>query len=712
MKKVLLIAVTAFVAVSVSAQSFGKKDGKLSTKRSNKQELSVSKASVQQEAKKATEVSFKHQQKLLSKKIDFNNDVSIKAANNKKVVAGAPRKAGTVQPEYTGSGTVAGSGSAPWTMRSGTFETGELALTDVIPNISQSKLDEISVEYTLSGNTVSIAPQLVFTYGPYYVFIFGESNTITMTLGDDGSLTLPDGETIYYGAFTSEEFDSSFATYAGYFEYVKNIKYLLPGQEVAPVVEYMPAGLNLYANITPTFYGYSNCLGIIPPFATVGMKNYTTDPADSWSWSVADTDSNPIQTSTERDFTFETTDLIYNGASLIGTKGSLSSDPFVFGTAQGNCEGVYLYAGYVGDFFQMDADQSYSIITPANPDNEFAYYSGYATPDKNSNRSITTIAEYMGKPEAPLYIEGVNFLVRNFEVLDADNFNLKCKIVKATMHENGWPEYGDVIAEADLNLDDVVEGYSAGSWTAYQLNWNDFYTEDESGMSVGLDYIFIEDEFAILIEGWDNGTFSVAATYGEYNNNNNAPIYTFFTKDGEEMNYENEYRMGYQTHQLIGFNGAAWGYMNTEDETDLTFAEEGETKTIHIEPMLYSSEGETLLDIDENSELPEWISLEIQNEVYTSDEQSFDLAITAEPLNSASGAPRKEEAAGRTATFTVYQPGAKLDITVTQGTVTGISDVKVTKTATNGKIYNIAGQRINKNAKGIIVKDGKKFIVK
>lgn len=710
MKKVLLIAVAAFAAVSVSAQSFGKKDGKLSTKRSNKQELSVSKVSVQQEAKKATEVSFKQQQKLLSKKIDLNNVVSIKAANNKKVVAGAPRKVGTVQPEYTGSGTVAGNGKAPWTMTSGTFETGELALSDVIPNPYAGQIDEISVEYTLSGNTVTIEPQLVLTSSSWYGFIFGDNFTITMTLGEDGSLTVPEGETIYYGAFSTKEFDTSLQTYLGYIEYTRNIKYLLPGQEVAPVVEYMPAGLNLFANISPTMMGYGNTLGIIPPFTTVGMKNYTTDPADSWEWSVEDLVQESTQTSTERDFSFETTSSVYGGISLVGTKGSLSSDPFVYGKAQGENSDVYLYAGEMGESFQFDEDQSYPIITPANPDNSFAYYSGYATPDKNSSRSITAIAEYMGKPEAPLYIEGVNFLVRDFEVLDADNFNLKCKIVKATMHDNGWPEYGDVIAEADLNLDDVVEGYSGGSWTAYQLNWNEFYTEDEDGMSVGLDYIFLDDEFAIIIEGWDNGTFSVAATYGEYNNNNNAPIYTFFTKDGEEMNYDNEYRMGYQTHQLFGFNGAVWGYLNTEDETDLTFAEEGETKTIHIEPML-SSGGETLLYLDENSEIPEWINIEFQNETYTEDEYSFDLAITAEPLTQGING-HKEAAAGRTATFTVFQPGAKLDITVTQGTVTGINDVKVTKTATDGKVYNIAGQRLNKDAKGIIVKDGKKYIVK
>lgn len=709
MKKVLLFAVAALVAGSVSAQSIGKKT-KMHADKKNLTTNSV--ASKVSEAKPAVEVSFKKQQKLLSKKVELNSAEikSIKAANNKVSAFNAPRKAAEVQPEYTGTGTVAGNGTAPWTMTSGTFESGALALSDVIPNPYASSIDEISVEYTLSGNTVTIEPQLVLTSSSWYGFIFGDNFTITMTLGDDGSLTLPEGEVIYYGAFSTKEFDTSLNTYLGYIEYTKNIKYLLPGQEVAPVVEYMPAGLNLYANISPAFNGYANCLGIIPPFTTVGMKNYTTDPADAWNWSVEDLNEETTQTSTERDFSFETTNSVYGGISLVGTKGSLSSEPFVYGKAQGECEEAYLYAGEMGDDFQFD-DGSYAIMTPANPDNSFAYYSGYATPDKNSSRSITAIAEYMGKPEAPLYIEGVNFLVRNFEVLDADNFNLKCKIVKATMHDNGWAEYGDVIAEADLNLDDVVEGYNGSGWTAYQLNWNEFYTEDEEGMSVGLDYIFLDDEFAIIIEGWDNGTFSVAATYGEYNSNNNAPYFTFFTKDGEEMNYENEYRMGYQSHQLFGFNGAVWGYLNTEDETDLTFAEEGETKTIHIEPMVCKEDQTTWLEVDESTELPEWISLEFQNEVYTDEEYSFDLAITAEPLTQGING-HKEAAAGRTASFTVYQPGAKLDITVTQGTVTGISDVKVTKTATSGKLYNVAGQRINKDAKGIVIKDGKKILVK
>lgn len=721
MKKVLLIAVAAFVAASVSAQSLGKKVGKLRTKRSDKQELYVNKASAQKEAKKAIEVSFKQQQKLLSKKIDLKNAASIKAANNKKVTTGAPRKVGTVQPEYTGYGTVQGNGKSPWTMTSGTFEDGTLALIDVIPNPYPGQVEtipNIPVEYTISGSTITIEPQLVLTTTSWYGFIFGSNNadnTITMTLGEDGSLTLPEGEMIFYGAFSSNTFDSSLATYLGVIEYTSNIKYLLPGQEIAPTVEYMPAGINLYANISPTGYGYNDCYGIIPAFTNVVMKNYTTDPADSWEWSIRDDAKDAIHaTSSERDFSFYSSNSTYQGVTLIGTKGSLSSDPFVFGTSKGSCEAAYLSAGDIGDSFQFKADNSYSTITPANPDNDFAYYSGYATPDKNTSRSITAIAEYMGKPEAPLYIEGVNFLVRNFEVLDAENFNLKCKIVKATMN-NGWPEYGDVIAEAELNLDDVKEGYSNSGNTLYQLNWNNFYTEDEDGMSDNLDYIFIEDEFAIIIEGWDNGTFSVDATYGEYNNNSNAPTYTFFTKDGQEMNYDNERSLGHQTHQMIGFNGAVWGYLKTSDNTNIEFPEEGGDVTLHIEPMLYEDkDGNALtwLEVADGSELPEWISFETKNDTYTETENSFDLVLTADPLNSASGAPRKEAAAGRQATFTLMQPGAKLDITVKQGAVTGISDVQVTKTTTDGKVYNVAGQRLNSNAKGLIIKDGKKMIVK
>lgn len=44
------------------------------------------------------------------------------------------------------------------------------------------------------------------------------------------------------------------------------------------------------------------------------------------------------------------------------------------------------------------------------------------------------------------------------------------------------------------------------------------------------------------------------------------------------------------------------------------------------------------------------------------------------------------------------------------GSATGISDVAAEKTNVNAPVYNLAGQRVNANAKGILIKNGKKFV--
>jgi hypothetical protein len=43
---------------------------------------------------------------------------------------------------------------------------------------------------------------------------------------------------------------------------------------------------------------------------------------------------------------------------------------------------------------------------------------------------------------------------------------------------------------------------------------------------------------------------------------------------------------------------------------------------------------------------------------------------------------------------------------------TGINNVIINTGKTTSAIYNLAGQKVNKNYKGILVKDGKKFVNK
>ncbi|MCD7713309.1 MAG: hypothetical protein LUI08_00025 [Prevotella sp.] len=52
------------------------------------------------------------------------------------------------------------------------------------------------------------------------------------------------------------------------------------------------------------------------------------------------------------------------------------------------------------------------------------------------------------------------------------------------------------------------------------------------------------------------------------------------------------------------------------------------------------------------------------------------------------------------------------DVEAAAGEETGITSVPAVTAAGNGAIYNIAGQRVNENAKGLLIKDGKKVLVK
>lgn len=64
-------------------------------------------------------------------------------------------------------------------------------------------------------------------------------------------------------------------------------------------------------------------------------------------------------------------------------------------------------------------------------------------------------------------------------------------------------------------------------------------------------------------------------------------------------------------------------------------------------------------------------------------------------------------------TYYLYMKGSKMSfygfIFTTSGT-TGISDLTADKADANAPVYNLAGQRVSKDTKGILIQNGKKFI--
>lgn len=723
MKKFLLFAVATALAVSVNAQQFNKRaagksqsNGRqfLSQKLETKGIVGYDKAPGQL----VLAGTYGHE------KVSRSSLRSMKAVNVEAVTLTAKRAA-EVQAEYSGYGAdYLNEGKAvSWTMKSGKSTTDELLLIDVIPNPFSESIEYIPVAYTIDGSTVTIAPQKVASGGGYFVYVFSwasSDGSIVMQLGDDGSLTTVANEDITYGAFTEDAYPGenlksvrNGGTYAGSYQDIEKVKYYLAGQITAPTAMYEPEGLYLHAHYSPTFYGYSYNYSIIPANAPVSFKSTVSDPATTWSWSIINADDESEITSSEVDFTFNSTaGNAYTPAKLIVSNDAGASAPFQWGMmgldeeGKPNYENAYLFAGESGSSFKM-SDGTYSIITKCNPDFSIAYYSFLATPDLNSNNySLSSLILYQGKPSAPLYIEGVNYLVRDF--VAKDNFNLKCKLQKVTRSADGKLTMGEVIAESDINIDDVYQEESIA-----QLNWTSFYTEDENGMSKALDYMFIEDEFAVVIEGWDNGSFS-CAPYGEYDYNENGVTSTFIMQTGDDGVYRFS---SLYPHQMVGFNGATYGYLATEDNTDMTIPAEGGEAKIHVQPMLYSVDDEnnvkTRLFLDENiedNEIPEWLEVTSTDPVLTGTGEdavydlAFDLTFKAEAL--------PEGVTGRQAELVFMQEGAQLKVTVTQGEATGIAVAKTQVKANNAQMYNLAGQRVGKDYKGLVIKNNRKMLNK
>lgn len=706
MKKVLLIAIAVLTFGTANAQH-------------SKQMNIAKKHQVEQKP------TFKKDIKLVGEKIGVKPvldkatkmfQATTKKQTIKPVKMFNAARAGEVQQTYNAFGTVRSTGEQTnWEMTSGTttIDGQEVNyLVNVIPDLVFEEPEDIPVEYTIQDNKIVIEPTLIASFpdeeaptGTYYIFLEDANSNdgfIRLALDNNGGIT--GSYTIIYSIYPAAtyNFDDWVATFDG----VGSVQYILPGQIKAPEVSFEQGNLILFAGPGLNGYSYLANYGMTGAYATTKFVNRTTDVATAWEWKAYDSNlegvvEEPYMTGSNKDFSLYMQDGYTKNVQLIGTNQTASSEPFIYGAGKSSISDCYIFAGGMESEWMVN-DETPAIQTRQDPDGDLMFYTNWGTPDIASN-SMSKIYLYHEKPAAPLYIEGITLPILGFTA--NEDFNLHIKIQKCTYPAGATsPTLGEVIAEGDATLDNVNSDFDVLSGIEIPL-----YAEDEDGMSTDLDYLFLEDEFVIVIEGWDNGTFS-----GRLGSQDvpldNARASTWFEKSGQEGSMYSY--TTWKTALLVGFLGATYGYLKTDDSTELTFPEEGGSQTIHIKPMLSTADGETMLFVDQNSEVPEWISLDIENESYTQDDWSFDLAVTAEPLSSASGAPRKEEAAGRTASFTLVQPGAKLDFTVTQGAVTGITDVKVTKTATDGKVYNVAGQRLNSNAKGLIVKDGKKYIVK
>ena len=706
MKKILLFAAAALVTVTVSAQNL--KKGISGHPNTNK---TIAKGELRS-MKDAKITTFRSSAAIMSKKeAQFSKKVtSLKAVNQLNNVT-AIRRAGTIQDSYNGSGTnYQTKQTASWKMFSGMAEDGVTPLlADVIPLPENwTSLGNIAVKYTLSGSTITIAPQCVVSgqaqdKSTIYYFLHSwasEDGSIVLTLGEDGSLTTIDGEDIAYSAFSSETFDlSQGGPYLGLVEDIEKVKYMMEGQKIIPVAGYEPRTLFLHAG--PNVNGnYSDQL-IMPAYANINLVNKTDVEANSYAWAISETEYNsankewnPIGdaiTSNTKDFTFYAENTTYAPASLIATLEGESSEPFAWAGGTWN-------AGGSADMWD-DGSSPLLTFTKANPNTDL---------DIINPQGCKSTIFYQGKPVSPLYFTGINLFVYQFTQDTEKELKFTCKIHKAHIDDNGKFSLGELIAQSDLTADGIETGTWMATSNLVRLNWNNFYKVDEDGMSTDVNYLLLDDEFAVVIEGWDNG--SVTGKPLMFTSPYQGGISTTFAIIPGEDTYTS-YGWSTTSTAFVGFIDATYGFLQTTDDTNLTIPAEGGQASITVHPMYSNNQAneagfKTRLYLDETIEgndIPEWLAVGFANEDYD-ENYTFDLVFAADAL--------PEGVEGRKATIVFMQEGARLEVTVTQGAASGVEVTTKTVKTAETPAFNLAGQRVNKDFKGLVVKDGKKFMNK
>ena len=697
MKKILLIAMAAMMVGVTNAQV-------LKSSKGNKEFSATQRPALMEVKKEKAVKQFPlMQSKYTTTSLNMGQQLSLSQKAKKTLkactpaaVKAAPAKASALKDSYLALGTNRASNVKDyWTLKTGVNENQAPCLIDVLPlPEALDSLKAIAIPYEQAEDKITIKPTVVAQgedeEGAYYILLFSgvdEEGNINLTVGEDGKLSTMKGDVILYGYWDQPEYkydendegEVELVGYQGYLSIYEGVQYLTEDETPVPEARYEAGCTYYHIGSSTSGYGYIANLAVMPPYVTVPFKNLTTDLANSWSWSMAqlsynesleDYEEAEVMTDTTFNFSIQSLPEVYSPAKLTASYAGKAGDPFSWGLPteyNGGSYDPYIYGGEVTYSMQF-SDGTYATLTRANTDDFGYYYSGsYLTPGKSTaDYTMSTLISYQGKPAAPLYITGVRFSVYQLEL--QEDFNLKCKIQKMSFDEEGRVVLGDVLAESEITYEDVNAEDGC-------FSWNEFYVEDEWGMTETVDHLFVEDEFAIVIEGWDNGTFECYSLIDGCEFGNVANTYFIETGDEEQHIYHFVSGAGYQ-HLDIGISGG-WGYLHTEDPTDLAFNKDGGSSTIHVDPMLYSTDDETgeptyslfvesvTEDGEEADEIPEWVSVEIANEDYSKDEEGnlingidYDMVVTAEPL--------PEGVESRTCQIVFMQTGAKLTVTITQ----------------------------------------------
>ena len=340
---------------------------------------------------------------------------------------------------------------------------------------------------------------------------------------------------------------------------------------------------------------------------------------------------------------------------------------------------------------------------------------------KNTKGNTNACATAFEKPDHPYLLTKVNCLFANANF--TDSVKLFCRVYKIKEipdSANAVPTIEALVAKGSTWLTEKKIQYQSGRWGTLEFDLKQTYE--------GIDYdVMPEIDYPILV------------VVGGYNDDNMKQFNLFVSRDNNDEGFG---ELGYlcnidENGDLIdarGFLGnwqslvlhsapsifiqQMFTYMkvykdevngpNTEE--DLTYVAPAEGG-IQVEDF-YSyigSEGLWHVTAADGGEVPEWVNVTLTDQKINDTENyaghtNVEFAVEELPAGIDS----------REAKIRFWYPGSEVIYTVKQAKSTAIEDVQVVAPADdeNAPVYNMMGQRVGRDAKGLLIKGGKKIFVK
>ncbi|MGI6223058.1 MAG: hypothetical protein ACOYJG_05575 [Prevotella sp.] len=500
--------------------------------------------------------------------------------------------------------------------------------------------------------------------------------------------------------------------------------------------------------------GYSYSFLVVPPFTDMTYENACTN-ASSAAWSVNGNDvddanlvdGNYVASYSPLGFFYQPTIAVGSTSYSWGdfnTTGSLVATDTLADLGYFD-----VHAGTRFGWGSLNSDENRNCFQYGM----YLYGTGAYRTSDGSDINTSYIVQYFDAPASPLYANDVHALVvSSTKAFNNDNAQLTMTIYPANLTDTTFDSDNPIVTLTCTPSDTafVYSNFSSsvkdltvtGGFNMYGLSFTQKVEDPVLGIEVAQPFV-IDQPFAIVIEGCNNDGVDVgffghgfSTRDADYNDNpdeerQQLPAMQYFEGSDNPVYYSS-------TALEVFFNGLM-DYVSVDKD----FVSQNGTITdanvlrVSADGQTVSTEGKSSsenlgaaiawtafpwLDSDgaENYsyEVPDWMTLNVDDQYWYQEYQGNtysvgELVITpvCEALPSGT--------TGRAATIWLEGKGFKSpnpiivlqgDATLADGIAAVENDIKNGKG--NNGTYNLAGQRVNNATKGIVIKNGRKYLNK